>query len=981
MTYNIAEKPWPESFGSQGVHIRVEGALKKVIYADIPWRRKDRKPHKKRIIITNLQGEEVKHIHRISIKRERGRLLFSPLGDTRDYMVYYLPYKPQKEYGYYKKGYQSHCHFNLSWLWLTSQGVHHFSKNFLEAKGVSTSHIVSFYARTPVDVMYPMKTPLTTEEFRVFREENSDDWSLFGEYREFPIWMEREIPVRWIERKDLQRLDLSALKHEYLAFQVALVAWDCSLDSISLEFPTLGPISADAFTCYNTDGVDIHGNPFTKQVSVEQGKIQPLWIGIDIPRDAPSGSWEGSVVVRTGQGDQRKILLSLSIGDEVLEDRGDSDPTRFSRIRWMNSTIALENRVIPGFSSLQLLKDNTIGYGEKQVTLGKSGLPTHIIGSHMTRKDQPKRDLLDAPVRLDGFFRGNMESLKFVSVQDSDIIWEQSSSDEKVSCRLAGHTEFDGYTRYRGVIAAIEDVSFSQGVTLHIPVSLDETTYFMGLGHKGSKLPHKFEHRWKGPYNSFWLGNTQIGVHCTLLGASYEGPMQRLYKPGPPPSWYNKGRGRVSIKQEGSVGMVQISTGPFALKPGESLDLEWAFLLTPTQKIDTERQFTERYNHFPTLDTMGHEAGVKIVNIHHATDVNPYINYPFLKNKELSQRVEEFRSIGVRTKVYYTLRELTSRLPELPFLLSLGDEVLARKMARRAGLWFSKPHPWLQEHVDGGCGPEWYSPFEETDEIDIALLTSGESRWYNYYLEGLNWMMNNLGIAGIYMDDVSFDRSIVKRIKRILSQNPEARIDLHSNTGFSKGPATQYTTFFPFMDKLWFGESFKYDNMSPEQYLVESSGIPFGLMGDMLQDGGHRWRGMLYGMTNRYPWPDGPEVLGEKSPLHIWSLWDSFGIANSEMIGYWENFVPVTTNDKQIPATVYRKEGATLVALASWAKKGRSVTLSVDWEAIGIDQGSATFILPSVEHFQEGGEYATDHQFDVPPGRGLLILIQEKGTK
>ena len=39
-------------------------------------------------------------------------------------------------------------------------------------------------------------------------------------------------------------------------------------------------------------------------------------------------------------------------------------------------------------------------------------------------------------------------------------------------------------------------------------------------------------------------------------------------------------------------------------------------------------------------------------------------------------------------------------------------------------------------------------------------------------------------------------------------------------------------------------------------FLTEVSGIPFGLMGEMLQDGGNAWRGMIYGMTNRMPWSD-----------------------------------------------------------------------------------------------------------------------------
>ena len=67
-------------------------------------------------------------------------------------------------------------------------------------------------------------------------------------------------------------------------------------------------------------------------------------------------------------------------------------------------------------------------------------------------------------------------------------------------------------------------------------------------------------------------------------------------------------------------------------------------------------------------------------------------------------------------------------------------------------------------------------------------------------------------------------------------------------------PATQYAEFFPYVDKLWFGESFQYNRMSADQWLIEVSGIPFGLMGDMLQGGGNRWLGMVYGMTARMPW-------------------------------------------------------------------------------------------------------------------------------
>ena len=74
------------------------------------------------------------------------------------------------------------------------------------------------------------------------------------------------------------------------------------------------------------------------------------------------------------------------------------------------------------------------------------------------------------------------------------------------------------------------------------------------------------------------------------------------------------------------------------------------------------------------------------------------------------------------------------------------------------------------------------------------------------------------------------------------------------------------------MDKLWFVESFRYNQMSPDAWLVEVSGIPFGLMGDMLQGGGNRWLGMVYGMTARMPW------TGAADPRPVWKVWDDFGI-------------------------------------------------------------------------------------------------------
>ncbi len=82
----------------------------------------------------------------------------------------------------------------------------------------------------------------------------------------------------------------------------------------------------------------------------------------------------------------------------------------------------------------------------------------------------------------------------------------------------------------------------------------------------------------------------------------------------------------------------------------------------------------------------------------------------------------------------------------------------------------------------------------------------------------------------------------------------------------------------PYFTKLWFGEGFNY-NRSPDYWLVQVSGIPFGITGEMLDDThtANSWRGMIYGISGRQL---------EEAPA-IYKLWDDFGIQDSEWIGYW----------------------------------------------------------------------------------------------
>jgi hypothetical protein len=518
--------------------------------------------------------------------------------------------------------------------------------------------------------------------------------------------------------------------------------------------------------------------------------------------------------------------------------------------------------------------------------------------------------------------------------------------------------DFDGTLSFVTRLSGIRDFR-TTNLLLEIPLRPEVATYFMGIGLPGCRTPTNYTWHWEGPYNSFWIGNAHAGLHVKLLGSTYAGPMQNLYRPKPAPSWFNDGKGGVTITNgpKGEV-LVQVFTGPFELKAGEERTFNFALLVTPVKPFDPATHFRERYWH----STHDIPADVNVINVHHATAPNPFINYPFLAVDNLREFCRTNQAAGRKVKIYYTVRELTSRLPELWALRSLGDEAL--------GGGGGGGYLWLREHLGNGYSPAWYTEVEGS-KVDAAIVTSGASRLYNFYVEGINWLARKVPIDGLYLDDVAYDGTILKRVRKVLDRaRPGCLIDLHSNTEFSIGPANQYTEFFPYVDRLWFGEGFHYDAMSPVQWLVECSGIPFGLMGDMLQDGGNRWRGMLFGMTARLPWA----VSG---PRPVWKIWDEFGIGESRMLGWWEKECPVRTGREDVLATAYVKPGKTLIALASWAPEKADVRLQVDWKALGLDPSKARLVAPEIKDFQPAKEWRMEEPITVEPKRGWLIYVTE----
>ena len=407
--------------------------------------------------------------------------------------------------------------------------------------------------------------------------------------------------------------------------------------------------------------------------------------------------------------------------------------------------------------------------------------------------------------------------------------------------------------------------------------------------------------------------------------------------------------------------MVQNYSGPRTMSAGDTLHYNIRFLITPFKPLNLKNHFQTRFVHkYVPVDTVLAWGGT-VVNIHHANAINPFINYPFYNLDKQTAYIQEAHQKNVKVKLYNTIRELTYKTHEIFAMRSLGFEIFNDGVGGG--------HSWLQEHLKDNYHSAWHAWRVD----DAAILNKGTSRWTNYYIEGLNWLAKNQDIDGLYLDDIAFNRETVKRIVSVLNKHrPEVIIDLHSANQFNSrdgfiNSAMLYMEHFPFISRLWFGEYFEYDK-DEDYWLTEVSGIPFGLMGEMLQGGGHPYRGLLYGMTTR--------MYGETDVRPIWKLMNDFGIESSEIKGYWLEKPPVITNHEKIIATAYLKPERILIAIASWSDKDENVRLDFDWNQFGFKSGR--LFSPEVDKLQPYEEFNLEGPVTVPQNMGLFLVLEKE---
>lgn len=742
---------------------------------------------------------------------------------------------------------------------------------------------------------------------------------------------------------DLAELTMS--ENEVFVVQLALVS-EC--DDVIEEIICEGPLK---ISCINTDVVTKFGESKKQKVSLKANTIQPLFFTVEADK---LGEREErcTINIRT-EKELKQFNLLFKITTEPVENNGYNDLWRLSRIDWLNSKMCMDDTVIMPYISPKIIDNKLIVLG-REIKLNKNGLPRQIYSKFdeaVELEGTVQKQLFEkaAVFSVDG--ESLPEGITGKNLFNNRIELTTECENERYSAYVSSVLRYEGLMEYSVKITPKKDFTASN-VSLDFYVSPDCSLLMHGLGHRASEAQN-LNFKWDNQkqQDSLFIGCVNCGMRVKFKAEGYTRPLVNIFYKNlplktPVETWDNFGKGGITVTKSDTNTRISAYTGEFVFKANETREFLFEIHISPLKPIDYKKAFSVRYSHSNKLKNEIREIdeaakkGLSHVIFHQGNMVMPFINYPFYETERLKNAVNYARKKGIGIKLYYTEREHSNHMAETFVYKALGDEIILRK--KGVGHSWQKEVPqWLIDNFGEDIIPGWFVKYKHgkyKNDHDISFIVKPDTRLDNYYIEGLNWLVENIGIKGIYIDDTSLDRTTLERAKKVL-QKQDGLIDMHmwNHEEVRAGDVScmnLYTEILPFLDSVWLGEGFFYKKYSPEYMLAEVSGIPYGVTGQMLEGGGDLYLGMLYGMNNRYGW-------GYKNAVKMYKIWDDFGITESKMLGYWHSENPADTDNGNVLSTVYLKKNEALVCLYNFSDKTECFRLSLNQNKLGFKPESA----------------------------------------
>lgn len=983
-------------------------------WVEVPWQRKStpNASTTNAVLTVAKTGQVVANALRAPISGitecEAVNVIFEPqiVDDAvvTDYALYFMPYSwSGKATGLSYQASYDPINETASAAWRQDNGLSDAALASHSYKDrLPRATLAGFEAQTSFDSFEPMEIVAKDADRKALLAAHLDDILWFPEDRKSQVKMFDVIPQRWIEAGPSTAFQGAAEPGELFALQLGFWAARSGLvlDSSNVSWSALSDSSGEVvvpetnITCYNLGGRDYRGQEFSQAVRFDQGRVGALWFGISIPTDAAAGTLTGTLSVG-----QATFSVELSVSDkEPIINAGADDVWRMSRLSWLDSTIGIDRNITAGFDPVKYsIGDSSASVeisGHRSLVVSGSDAGEQIGLVHSISVSEI--DVLSAPLSfvLQGLTLNAVSKPKVTQHDDMTVTFTQqtSSVDGSLALNSSIVVSYDGFIDVTLSLASLSNSDVVlENTQLSTAISPAASTFLMGLGLEGRNrtlmYPDGVNWNWnqnQGGENQVWVGAVDAGLRLKFKGDDYDWESPLHMQTVAPQSWAGDvGNGTVNALplDDGSLG-ITVSSGAVTVHPEQPLTFKFDLLVTPVKTLNTALHFQrDRYYQF---GYNGHGdceeiagMGTKVLNLHQGTDPNPYINYPFneVAMEKQANFSQQCKSLGVeKTKIYYTTRELSNRCYEMPALMAVSSPQDHFFDDGTGG-----GPSWLQEHLGDGYHQRWSTGLPD-GELDAAIADTSLTRWVNYYIEGLRWLSEDhpgtAAIDGLYLDEVSFDRATMQRMRKAVDERREGSLfDLHSCNKYHCGkPAPHacsaliYMAHFAFIDSLWFGEAFSPDS-PPDQWLVEKSGIPFGLHAEQLKQP-NLWRGMVF-------------AEGARPAAELWAAWDSLELTRdgTHLIGWWDVAVPARSDHADIPVSVYsRPDGqGCVLAIASWAANSTEVNINIDWETLGLDAAGVSITAPAIKDFQPSATVSPQQpMITVDPGKGWLLDVRRK---
>lgn len=809
---------------------------------------------------------------------------------------------------------------------------------------------------------------------------------------------EREYPIN--PCKDLENYSdftskkLVVCQKEFFVFQFVLKAMRQDYSVITIR-PTIKTNAYfKSFTVFNYEGNNVKGQYYFKDIGIKADKAKVFWAGIEL-NDGVYGSFQATFEVYSDAvliGEQDVTFYAES---HKKENFGYDPMENLGRLNWLNSTRGIDERVTKEYVPI-VKEKNKIHILGRTIELQNNGLIKQVqsffdIDNSIINPDKPKQ-LFKTPMQFK--IAGNKSqsaTLEYTKITDSQVSFVGTQKFEAYDLITKGTVNFDGYISYSATVYAKADLEIDD-ILLKFVFPSNVAKYMVGLGYGGGDIPDKYTWKWDiaKHQDSVFLGNVNVGMLLQLKAVNYNKPhVNMYYKNSPlvlPINWDNDGQGVLHVVKNKEDVTLSYNCGGRQILKGSQVEYDFALMLTPLKKVDWNKKWSNRYYHVNTIKNqydkipLAKEALANIINIHHAADVYPFINYPFYDTDIIQKLIETAHQQDVRFKLYYTVRELTNHIAEMfPFLV-LDDEIIPYDVGKTHGMLGQVDESnWFEKNLGSGRVIAAWISYLTTGKykggICSSMVVNSTSRIANYFVEGLYYLLNATNMDGIYVDDCGLDRFTFARVRKVMDDfKAGCLVDLHSPDHNEDHYGAAYTStvnlympLFPYIDSLWFGESFNYTTAKPDHFLTTICGLMYGMTGEMLGETSNNYKGLVYGMTSR--------VYTDKDerPTPFWKLLLDWNIQDATLYGYWDEKCQVGSSDAEVCTAVYLRGEDMLLVVTNFSDTSKTVTLNSNFDA-----NDYHIYAPTICGHQVEADFDIYASLTLESGKGKIVLIEKK---